>query len=114
MSVLEDTNTSTEMMVEQVVPYNNDTDTQHRIEDLLSKNAYSDPITAVLRELANNGRDAQYGLYPEGDEPPIEIDLPTIENQHILTVTDHGGGMTCEETVRYHGGFWYSTKRGDA
>lgn len=105
---------STKNLVEENVEFNESEEARAYMGDMFSTFAYNKPMQAVIREYANNALDSMFGLYPEGEQPPVVIDLPSRENDYTLTISDSGCGMTLEETITNHGGFGFSTKQGNA
>lgn len=67
---------------------------------------YSDPIMAVIRELACNAADAHSEA---GNDQPIEITLPTVWDNKFI-VKDYGSGMSREIFREVYTQFGFSTK----
>lgn len=77
------------------------------VMDLLA-NAYGDPMTAVIREYATNGRDA---TIEAGRTDAIEVTLPN----HLaptLSIRDYGVGLSKEDIASIYSQYGASTKRG--
>lgn len=64
------------------------------VYELFAKSAYTDPVTAPIRELICNARDAHIaaGL----TDVPIYVELPSFNNS-LFIVRDYGAGMSAEE-----------------
>lgn len=80
------------------------------IFDLLRNKIYSDPISAVCREVACNGLDAQREI-GKGDVP-VRIQLPTYEDLYFK-VKDCGPGISPERMENIFLKYAASTKRND-
>lgn len=70
-------------------------------------NLYSDPILAVIRELANNAWDSHVEA---GVTDPIEVILPSPLSPYI-TIRDHGVGLSVENIHELYSKYGASTKR---
>lgn len=78
------------------------------LQSVLS-NLYTDREAAIIRELSVNGYDAQIAA-GRGDEP-VRITLPDRNNQHVLTISDCGVGMSENELFDLYSKYGASTKR---
>jgi hypothetical protein len=67
---------------------------------------YSDPITAVIRELFCNAYDAHVEA---GEDRPVEIVLPTLDDNRFI-VRDYGTGMDRDIFRDVYTQFGFSTK----
>jgi len=74
----------------------------------LLRDAYSDPITAVLREYAVNGYDAH--VEAGTASRPISVTLPTKLEPH-LSIRDYGNGLTPEQIENLFCSYGASSKR---
>lgn len=83
-----------------------DSATSH-IMDVLSKNLYSDPERAVLREYSTNALDAHIEV---GETRPIEVTLPTSLSP-FFKVRDYGVGLSVEDIRTIYSQYGESTKR---
>lgn len=83
-----------------------DSDGAAHLMGILS-NMYRDAPEAVLREYAANARDSHVQA---GNPDPIQVDLPTDWNP-VLTITDHGVGLSEDEIVSVYSRYGKSTKR---
>lgn len=79
------------------------------IFDILSNKLYENPIEAIVRELYSNAIDANL---ESGSTAPIEVVLPTAENP-ILSIKDHGIGMSDEKVADVFTQYGNSTKNAD-
>jgi len=66
-------------------------------------NAYSDPVTATIREICQNASEV---------DPTFNVHLPT-DIEPWLAIVDNGGGLEPDELVRLASGVGASTKDGD-
>lgn len=78
------------------------------IMDILSKNLYSDPEMAVIREYSTNALDAHIEA---GETRPIEVTLPTHLSQ-FLKIRDYGVGLNEDDIREIYSQYGESTKRG--
>jgi hypothetical protein len=76
---------------------------------VLSKQLYSDPIRACIRELCCNAIDAHTAA-GKPDEP-IAVHLPS-QLEPWFAVTDHGTGLSFEDVESLYTTYFGSTKRG--
>ena len=104
--IKEATATNVGNMTGETVAFGIDNSSLAHIYDILS-DLYSDRELAVLRELAANGLDAQV---ESGYTGPVEIALPTRINP-VLTITDHGVGMSVDDLHKIYTKYGASTKR---
>lgn len=75
--------------------------------NILSKNLYSDPIRAVLREIGCNGMDGHVALGQP--DLQIEVKLPNrLDSQFYIR--DYGIGLTHEEVTGLYTTYFQSTK----
>jgi hypothetical protein len=77
---------------------------------MLSSTTYSDPIRAIIRELACNSSDAHEMAGTNGK--PFEIHLPTIHEPEFI-IRDYGTGMNDGEINDLFTMYGGSNKRGD-
>jgi hypothetical protein len=77
---------------------------------ILSKNLYSRPYEAVIKEYACNAFDAH--ISNNCPNRPIEIYLPTYENQKLI-IRDYGTGIPPEKVVDIFATYFTSTKNDD-
>lgn len=76
--------------------------------DALGK-LYSSPARAVLREYLANAIDAH--VEAGGKRPPVEISLPSRDNDNVLSIRDYGNGMSEEGFTQILSRYGASTKR---
>lgn len=77
---------------------------------VLSKNLYSNPILAVLREVGTNAADAH--ISAGIGEKPFEVYLPTYQNQ-VLRIRDYGSGIHPDKVIDIFATYFSSTKTED-
>ncbi len=75
---------------------------------ILSKNLYSDPISAIIRELSSNAVDAHKQAGTENE--PFVVHLPTSE-EPVFSIRDYGTGLSNEDMENLYTTFFDSTKR---
>lgn len=78
------------------------------IMDTLSKQLYSDPKKAIIREYSTNGRDAH--VEAGCRNRAIEVSLPT-DFKPVLAFRDYGTGLSEEEIGEIYSQYGASTKR---
>jgi hypothetical protein len=76
--------------------------------ELLSSGVYSDPITAVLRELGTNCYDVHVAAGKA--DVPFKVSLPSAYDLH-LTIRDFGFGLGQEDMFKLYTTYGASTKR---
>jgi len=77
--------------------------------DMMSSKTYTDPIRAVIRELACNAKDAHV---VSGNDQPFEIHLPTT-HEPWFEIKDNGTGMNNDEINSLFSLYGGSNKRND-
>lgn len=75
--------------------------------EILFKNVYSDPIKAILRELATNAYDSH--VEAGNKDRPFDIHLPTAINP-LFYIRDYGVGLDAEELKNIYRVVFKSTK----
>lgn len=104
--IAEATVTNVGNMTGEAIAFGIDNSSLAHIYDILS-DLYSDRELAVLRELTANGLDAQVEC---GYTGPVEVFLPTRMNP-VLTIVDHGVGMSVDDLHKIYTKYGASTKR---
>lgn len=74
---------------------------------IITKNLYTDPALAVLRELGCNARDSHVANGNANE--PFEVFLPDHVSQHIR-IRDYGTGMSHEDILEVYTTYFSSTK----
>lgn len=82
-------------------------DATAHVMGILSKDLYSDPLAAVVREYATNAWDAHVEA---GVTRPIEVTLPTRLRQ-TLVIRDYGVGLSVDDIHEIYSQYGASTKR---
>lgn len=75
--------------------------------EILSSRLYSDPITAIIRELLSNAYDSHCLVGKEN--VPIKVQLPDYLNPNF-TIRDYGIGLEKDEVLLLYTSFFSSTK----
>jgi hypothetical protein len=76
--------------------------------EVLSKNMYSDPMTAVIRELSTNAADSHTDA---GNTEPFDVQLPnSIEPEFVIR--DYGTGLSHEDVKGIYATYFDSNRRG--
>lgn len=83
-----------------------DQDLSH-IMGILRSQIYSDKLLAVIREYSTNAVDANIEA---GNDHPIDVQLPTLENP-VLSFRDFGHGLSDDEVCNLYVKYGASTKR---
>lgn len=89
-------------------------DKMAKLQYLLTKGLYKDPITAVIAEWANNGIDSvvQAGKNPIDNPVLVKIEKNS-RGQYILSVEDKGIGLDDRDFEYICMNYLESTKEGD-
>ncbi len=84
-----------------------------KLQYLLTKGLYKDPISAVIVEWTNNGID---GVVQSGKDPikhPVIVKINTINNKTFFTVKDNGVGLDKDDFENVCMNYLESTKEND-
>jgi hypothetical protein len=74
-----------------------------KIIEMILDNAYTDPITATVREIGQNASEV---------DPDWHFHFPTML-EPFIAITDNGTGMSKEDVITFASGIGASTKDGD-
>lgn len=89
-------------------------DKMKKLQYLLTKGLYKDPITAVVAEWANNGVDSVIQAGKNPVESPVIVSITKNDKgQFILSIEDKGTGLDDQDFENICMNYLESTKEGD-
>ena len=77
--------------------------------ELILKNLYQDPASAIIRELSTNAYEANVD---SGTDKKVLIQLPTLLNTDLI-IKDFGNGLNYDEVMKYLNVLFSSSKSTD-
>lgn len=77
--------------------------------ELILKNLYQDPASAMIRELCTNAYEANVA---SGTDKKVLVQLPTLLNNDLI-IKDFGKGLNYEEVMKYLNVLFSSSKSED-
>jgi hypothetical protein len=76
--------------------------------EILSKNLYSDPMTAIIRELSTNAADSHTDA---GNPEPFDVHLPNSIDPEFV-IRDYGTGLSQEDVEGIYSTYFESNRNG--